>query len=136
MMTLDPLSWSRHFRCFPGQGDLDLAGFLAPVLRAGYSGPLSLEIFNDDFRAAPPRQTAATAMRGLLFLEEQVAARLQAAAAPAAARRSACSRRRRRRCSTAFAFIEFAVDPNAGARSAAGSTGWASAASAATAPRT
>src|SRR5277367_2255662 len=77
-LNLDPLSWSRHFRCFPGQGDLDLAGFLAPVLRAGYTGPLSLEIFNDDFRAAPPRQTASDGKRGLLFLEEQVASRLQA----------------------------------------------------------
>lgn len=57
-LAMDVLSWSRHFRCFPGQGDLDVAGFLAPVLRAGYAGPISLEVFNDDFRAAPSRPTA------------------------------------------------------------------------------
>ncbi len=33
-LTMDPLSWSRHFRCFPGQGDLDLAGFLVHWRRA------------------------------------------------------------------------------------------------------
>ena len=68
--------WSRHFRCFPGQGDLDVPGFLAPVLEAGYSGPISLEIFNDDFRAAPTRQTAADGMRSLLFVEERTRAKL------------------------------------------------------------
>ena len=41
----------------------DLAGFLAPILATGYRGPLSLEIFNDGFRAAPPRQTAADGLR-------------------------------------------------------------------------
>jgi 4-hydroxyphenylpyruvate dioxygenase len=51
-LAMDALSWSRHFRCFPGQGDLDLAGFLVYVLRSGYTGPLSLEVFNDDFRAS------------------------------------------------------------------------------------
>jgi 4-hydroxyphenylpyruvate dioxygenase len=32
-LSLDPLSWSRHYRCFPGQGDLDIPGFLAAILR-------------------------------------------------------------------------------------------------------
>src|SRR5882762_3501175 len=83
-LSMDVLSWSRHFRCFPGQGDFDLAAFLAPVLRAGYSGMLSLEIFNDDFRAAPTRQTASDGMRSLLLVEEQVAARLAATPVQAA----------------------------------------------------
>jgi 4-hydroxyphenylpyruvate dioxygenase len=77
-ISMDVLSWSRHFRCFPGQGDLDIPGFLAAVLEAGYSGPISLEIFNDDFRAAPTRQTAADGMRSLLFVEERTRARLDA----------------------------------------------------------
>ncbi|KAF1061107.1 MAG: Inosose isomerase [Pseudomonas citronellolis] len=46
LLAMDVLEWSRHFRCFPGQGDFDLANFLAPILRSGYRGPLSLEIFN------------------------------------------------------------------------------------------
>ena len=75
-VSMDTLSLSRHFRCFPGQGDLDVPGFLAPVLEAGYSGPISLEIFNDDFRAAPTRQTAADGMRSLLFVEERTRAKL------------------------------------------------------------
>ena len=51
---MDVLQWSRHYRCFPGQGALDVAGFARRVLAAGYAGPLSLEIFNDVFRQADP----------------------------------------------------------------------------------
>ncbi len=76
-LAMDALSWSRHFRCFPGQGDLDLAGFLVHVLRSGYAGPLSLEVFNDDFRASDNRQTAIDAMRSLLYLEEQTRRRFE-----------------------------------------------------------
>ena len=32
-LVMDVLQWSRHYRCFPGQGGFDLAGFLAHVLR-------------------------------------------------------------------------------------------------------
>jgi 4-hydroxyphenylpyruvate dioxygenase len=71
-LDMDVLSWSRHFRCFPGQGDFDVAGFAAEAIAAGYSGPLSLEIFNDEFRAASPSRTARDGMRSLLYLEEQI----------------------------------------------------------------
>ncbi|MCM2318634.1 MAG: 3-dehydroshikimate dehydratase [Pseudomonas sp.] len=71
LLNMDVLEWSRHFRCFPGQGDFDLPGFLAPILKSGYRGPLSLEIFNDGFRAAPPRATAVDGHRSLLYLEEK-----------------------------------------------------------------
>ncbi|SEE69424.1 4-hydroxyphenylpyruvate dioxygenase [Rhizobiales bacterium GAS191] len=77
-LSMDALSWSRHFRCFPGQGDLDVSGFLAVILEAGYAGPISLEIFNDEFRSAPTRQTADDGRRSLLFVEEQTRARLNA----------------------------------------------------------
>ncbi|MDQ4119341.1 MAG: sugar phosphate isomerase/epimerase and 4-hydroxyphenylpyruvate domain-containing protein, partial [Actinomycetota bacterium] len=72
-LSMDVLSWSRHHRLFPGQGGFELPGFLAPVLDAGYTGPLSLEVFNDVFRQADPDRTAVDAMRSLLALEEQVA---------------------------------------------------------------
>ena len=75
-LSMDVLQWSRHFRCFPGQGQFDLAGFLAPIIAAGYGGPLSLEIFNDEFRAAPSRPTAEDGMRSLLYLEEATDQRL------------------------------------------------------------
>jgi 4-hydroxyphenylpyruvate dioxygenase len=68
-LSMDVLQWSRHHRCFPGQGGFDLAGFVAHVLAAGYAGPLSLEVFNDVFRAADPRRMAVDAMRSLLVLE-------------------------------------------------------------------
>ena len=71
-INTDPLTHSRHYRCFPGQGEMDVTGFVGAVLDSGYTGPLSLEIFNDEFRAAPARANAADAMRSLLWLEEQV----------------------------------------------------------------
>ena len=79
-MAMDVLQWARHFRCFPGQGQFDLDNFFEQVLRAGYTGPLSLEIFNDVFRETPTRRTATDAMRSLLYLESQARARLQDAA--------------------------------------------------------
>jgi 4-hydroxyphenylpyruvate dioxygenase len=75
-LAMDVLEWSRHFRCFPGQGDFDLPKFLAPILNAGYTGPLSLEVFNDGFRASPTRATADDGLRSLLFLEEQTEAEM------------------------------------------------------------
>jgi 4-hydroxyphenylpyruvate dioxygenase len=53
---MDVMSWSRHFRCFPGQGDFPMLEFMDAVLATGYDGLLSLEIFNDQF---PPARRAA-----------------------------------------------------------------------------
>jgi 4-hydroxyphenylpyruvate dioxygenase len=74
-LRMDELQWSRHFRCFPGQGSFDLESFLGRVLSAGYAGPLSLEIFNDIFRQADPFRTAVDGRRSLLWLEERVSGR-------------------------------------------------------------
>ncbi|WP_208971794.1 sugar phosphate isomerase/epimerase and 4-hydroxyphenylpyruvate domain-containing protein [Kineococcus rubinsiae] len=84
-MSMDVLPWSRHHRCFPGQGAFDLEGFLADVLAAGYTGPLSLEVFNDVFRQSDPRGTAVDAMRSLRQLADRVAARPGCAPAPSEA---------------------------------------------------
>lgn len=73
-LDMDVLQWSRHHRVFPGQGAFDLLAFLEHVMRAGYSGPLSLEVFNDVFRQADPGRTAVDAMRSLIYLEERLAA--------------------------------------------------------------
>lgn len=73
-LEMDVLQWSRHHRLFPGQGAFDLPGFLTHVLDAGYTGPLSLEVFNDVFRQADPARTAVDAMRSLLWLEERTSA--------------------------------------------------------------
>ncbi len=116
-LRLDPMSWSRHHRCFPGQGEFDLAGFLAPIVGQGYGGPLSLEIFNDAFRSASARQTAADGMRSLQFLEERTGARLRAeadAASPAAGMDLFRAPEPAR--FSGFEFLEFAVDADSGAR--------------------
>ena len=71
LRDMDVLSWSRHFRNFPGQGDLAVTGFVRAVLASGYAGPLSLEVFNDHFRAAPSGQIARDGLRSLIFAEAE-----------------------------------------------------------------
>ncbi|WP_405867396.1 bifunctional sugar phosphate isomerase/epimerase/4-hydroxyphenylpyruvate dioxygenase family protein [Streptomyces sp. NBC_00005] len=72
LLAMDVLQWSRHYRCFPGQGGFDVAGLVRHVLRTGYAGPLSLEVFNDVFRQAEAGPTAVDAHRSLLVLQETV----------------------------------------------------------------
>ncbi|MEU0193405.1 TIM barrel protein [Streptomyces afghaniensis] len=72
LLAMDVLQWSRHYRCFPGQGGFDVAGLVRHVLRTGYDGPLSLEVFNDVFRQAEAGPTAVDARRSLLVLQETV----------------------------------------------------------------
>jgi 4-hydroxyphenylpyruvate dioxygenase len=71
-LGLDVLSWSRHFRCFPGQGDLPVSDFMEAVLKTGYTGPLSLEIFNDQFRSGSAVRTAIDGLRSLILLEDRL----------------------------------------------------------------
>src|SRR6202042_1032870 len=71
-IEMDPLSLSRHYRCYPGQGDYPIVDYLDAVTRAGYRGPVSLEIFNDQFRGASPNAIALDGMRALRALGEQV----------------------------------------------------------------
>jgi 4-hydroxyphenylpyruvate dioxygenase len=72
LLDMNVLEWSRHFRCFPGEGTLDVAGVVAATLATGYRGPVSLEVFSDVVREADPRRTARDAMRSLVFLAEQL----------------------------------------------------------------
>ena len=57
-MDMDLLYWSRHYRNMPGEGDLPVTDFMAAVASTGYDGYISLEIFNDQFRAGSPRAIA------------------------------------------------------------------------------
>lgn len=118
VLAMDVLEWSRHFRCFPGQGEFDLPGFLAPILKSGYTGPLSLEIFNDGFRAAPPRANAADGLRSLLYLEEKTRELLDREARPVAPQLLFSPPEAGRY--DGVEFLEFAVDDAQGARLA----GW------------
>jgi 4-hydroxyphenylpyruvate dioxygenase len=70
-LSMDLLFWSRHFRCMPGQGDLPVAGFVAELLKLGYDGPLSLEIFNDRFRAGSTALVAQDGLRSLVAVHDE-----------------------------------------------------------------
>jgi 4-hydroxyphenylpyruvate dioxygenase len=72
-LSMDVLSWSRHHRLFPGEGSWDLGAFVGHVAAAGYTGPLSLEVFNDTFRQTDTRRTAAHARRSLAYVADQAA---------------------------------------------------------------
>jgi 4-hydroxyphenylpyruvate dioxygenase len=93
-LSMDVLSWSRHHRLFPGQGELPVVHLLQDLCATGWSGTLSLEVFNDEFRAAPSRRIARDGLRSLVWLEEQVGL----APLPALPRLSGIE------------FVEFAVD--------------------------
>ena len=97
-LSMDVLQWSRHHRCFPGQGGFDLVPFVRRVLDAGYDGPLSLEVFNDVFRQADPDRMAVDAMRSLLVLEDRLG--LSPLPPPAAL--------------GGYAFVELGVDAESG----------------------
>jgi 4-hydroxyphenylpyruvate dioxygenase len=99
-LGLDVLSWSRHFRCFPGQGDLPVTAFMEAVLATGYSGPLSLEIFNDQFRSGSAVRTATDGLRSLILLEDQLAEKSPNASA---------AKLQPKAQSRGVGFIEFAV---------------------------
>nr|WP_221774099.1 sugar phosphate isomerase/epimerase and 4-hydroxyphenylpyruvate domain-containing protein [Novosphingobium flavum] len=65
VLDMDRLYWSRHFRNLPGQGGFDVEGYVTELLRIGYDGPLSLEIFNDRFRSTSAALVAKDGVRSL-----------------------------------------------------------------------
>ncbi len=102
-IDMDLLYWSRHFRNMPGEGDLPVTDFMRAVAATGYDGPLSLEIFNDQFRSGSPKSISVDGHRSLIYLMDQVA-RLEpdaALAAPSIPDRVAVS---------GVEFVEFAAD--------------------------
>src|SRR5688572_2261582 len=108
LLDMDLLSWSRHFRNMPSQGGLDITSFLAAVQATGYRGYLSLEIFNDQFRAGSARQVAVDGRRSLIAAGDLV--ERSTGAQPKI--RAALPERSR---PLGFEFIEFAVDEESGA---------------------
>jgi len=103
VLDMGILPWSRHHRCFPGQGRLPLADFMAALADTRYDGPLSLEIFNDNFRAAGPERIAMDGHRSLVYLAEQTACTPLQAALGSAGRPPQVQ-------FDGLEFIEFAVD--------------------------
>jgi 4-hydroxyphenylpyruvate dioxygenase len=76
LLQMDHLSWSRHWRCLPGQGEFALPDFMKALVATGYDGMLSLEIFNDRFRAGSARSVALDGHRSLLWLLDETARQL------------------------------------------------------------
>ncbi|WP_238322243.1 sugar phosphate isomerase/epimerase and 4-hydroxyphenylpyruvate domain-containing protein [Vibrio mexicanus] len=70
-MQMDILQYSRHYRCFPGQGDFPVIEFVQALKDKGYNDYLSHEVFNDDFRSSSPIKKAVDGVRSLKWLEDQ-----------------------------------------------------------------
>ncbi len=71
-IDMDLLYWSRHFRNMPGEGDLAVTAFMRAVMATGYAGPISLEIFNDQFRGGSPATIAQDGYRSIVALMDEV----------------------------------------------------------------
>ncbi len=110
LLHMDALPWSRHYRCFPGQGGFDLPGFTADVLASGYQGPWSLEVFNDAFRQADAERTARDGMRSLLTLEDALARPDPAGVGAGPALPVRLARLPAAASLRGYAFVELAVD--------------------------
>ncbi len=104
-LDMDPLSWSRHFRNFPGQGDLPVLDFMEALQSTGFDELLSLEIFNDQFRAGSARSVAVDGHRSLIYLADRLRLRtgVPVNGIPPLPPRSQC---------LGTEFIEFAIDDN------------------------
>src|SRR5882724_3534343 len=105
-LDMDYLSWSRHFRNFPGQGDFPLDDFMDALAATGFDGLFSLEIFNDQFRSGSTRQVAIDGHRSLINLLDRLHARsgqVVAGLTPMPARAKCLG----------VEFIEFAMDDQA-----------------------
>jgi 4-hydroxyphenylpyruvate dioxygenase len=87
----------------PGQGGLDMTAFLSAVEATGYRRYLSLEIFNDQFRAGSASQVAVDGRRSLIAAMDQAARPARPRALPGRSR------------PLAIEFIEFAADEESGA---------------------
>jgi 4-hydroxyphenylpyruvate dioxygenase and related hemolysins len=102
-LDMDYLSWSRHYRCFPGQGDLPIDKFMNALHATGFNGLLSLEIFNDRFRAGSARSVAVDGQRSLIVMLDELRRRTGSAIPklPELPAKATCS---------GIEFLEFAVD--------------------------
>ncbi|WP_088347154.1 MULTISPECIES: sugar phosphate isomerase/epimerase and 4-hydroxyphenylpyruvate domain-containing protein [Rhodomicrobium] len=108
MMDMDYLSWSRHLRNCPGQGELPVLDFMQALQATGYAGFVSLEIFNDQFRGASARSVAVDGRRSLIYLLDELARKTGLAVQGASALPP------KARC-LGTEFVEFALDETAAA---------------------
>jgi len=109
LLDMDYLSWSRHYRCFPGQGELPVDAFMEALQATGYDGLLSHEIFSDRFRAGSARSVAIDGQRSLIFMLDELRRRtgIPVKGLPDLPARGKC---------LGVEFIEFAMDETAAAK--------------------
>ena len=60
LLDMNLLEWSRHYRCFPGQGTLDVTGVVAATLAAGYGSALPRGVQRRRPRGGPGTSPPAT----------------------------------------------------------------------------
>ncbi|KAI5779406.1 xylose isomerase-like protein, partial [Geopyxis carbonaria] len=68
-LQMHVLEWSRHYRSFPGQGEMPITEFMEELRKTGYDGIVSLEVFSDNIRNGNLPELAKDAMRSLQFLD-------------------------------------------------------------------
>jgi 4-hydroxyphenylpyruvate dioxygenase len=105
-LDMDYLSWSRHYRCYPGQGELAIDAFMDALQATDFDGLVSLEIFNDSFRAGTARNVAIDGQRSLLVMFDELRNRTGAPVGglPRLPPRAHCH---------GIDFVEFAMDETA-----------------------
>lgn len=54
---------TRDHRCYPGEGDQDVVGFLRTLWDLGFTGPWGVEILSTEHRAAPLEEGLERAVR-------------------------------------------------------------------------
>lgn len=64
-------------RCLPGQGDLDVSGFVAGMWQAGWRGHWGVEIISDELRVLPIEQGVDVVRRGTLGILDRADLLLQ-----------------------------------------------------------
>ena len=57
-LRLDIAEMSRHYRFLPGEGVLDLEGYVRALEAIGFTGSYSLEVFNAHYRTGDPAEVA------------------------------------------------------------------------------
>jgi 4-hydroxyphenylpyruvate dioxygenase len=109
LLEMDYLSWSRHYRCFPGQGELPVDAFMEALQATGYDDLLSHEIFSDRFRAGSARSVAIDGQRSFIFMLDELRRKTGVPVTGLAELppRAACR---------GIEFVEFAMDEDAAGR--------------------
>jgi 4-hydroxyphenylpyruvate dioxygenase len=94
---------AHHYQMLPGQGDLNLGGFVRVLARAGYNGPWSIDTATDVTTRNGPAAVASDAFRALVNLLDEVEG-------PEPGMNFDIPALPKRVRATGFEFIEFAAD--------------------------